>query len=77
MRADRDRWREEVAILREELNRVIRGHRRMAELWKEVANECTGGKAAYALRHAAMFLAMASDAQRYLDAAEVRVRAIS
>ena len=37
MRADRDRWREEVLILEEELRRVVRGFTRMSEAWKQVA----------------------------------------
>lgn len=69
MRADRDRWREEIKLLEEELRRTVRGFRRMSEVWTEIASENSDGRRAYAYRQADMYYEMARDANtRFLIA---------
>ena len=64
MRADRDRWFEEVLILEEEIRRTIRSFDHYEMVWLRVAQEQGGGKAAYAAKRAAMFARMAANTRK-------------
>ena len=55
-RADRNRFREEVDILEAEFERTTLSHRRMAEVWTQLADTPTHpGSAAYAHKKVAMY----------------------
>lgn len=64
--AARDRWREEVDILEEEIRRLIRGFTKMADVWNTLACEARTanelGKAAYASRRERFYRAALSHA---------------
>ena len=60
--ADRDRFREEVEILEAEFERTIISHRRMAEVWTELAGRCSKpAAAAYAHKKVSMYDKLQND----------------
>lgn len=67
-RALRDRWKEEVAILRAEMERTIRGFDGMSKMWSQMAADAMAGgrkgAAAYAYRKEWVYARMASYTRR-------------
>lgn len=73
-RASRDRHTEEVEILKEELRRVMRTHKKFAVLWgsrvmKDAVSRLDQGRNAYALRTAAMHESLRERAENVLRSA--------
>ena len=72
-RANRDRYQEETEILEADFEHTVLSHSRMAEVWTEMAEQCTQqpGAAAYARKKAVMYTNLANDASKaYADAKE-------
>ena len=72
VRAQMERWEEEVEIVEEEFRRTVRAYEATGRMWSELGEKSrTKGKGyvAYALQKASMFEEMATDAREKFEAA--------
>ena len=72
-RANRDRVQEETEILEADFERTVISHSRMANVWTQMADQCTQqpGAAAYARKKAVMYRNLSNEASTlYADAKE-------
>jgi hypothetical protein len=69
-RADRDRFREEVQILQAEFERTVVSHKRMAEVWTQLADTVScPGAVAYAHKKAEMYDGLAQECSKAYEVA--------
>ena len=77
-RADRNRFREEVQILQAEFERTIVSHKRMAEVWTQLADTVScPGAAAYAHKKAEMYDGLAQECSKAYEVARKEAGSIN
>ena len=57
-RASRDRWKEEVVLIQEEFNRLLKGLKAMSDVWSICSLSSRQGAAAYESRRSHTFQSM-------------------
>jgi hypothetical protein len=77
-RADRDRFREEVQILQAEFERTVVSHKRMAEVWTQLADTVScPGAVAYAHKKAEMYDGLAQECSKAYEVARKEVGSVN